>query len=329
MGILSKASRPRHKVIFRIFVLVPLVCSLQTRVCSAQSTGADWQIAAGGKMAFDVATVRVNTNAPSPNARYSNFPLGPGDVYVPSGGQFIAANFPLIAYIDFAYKVTDNQEQFLLPQIPKWANTARFDIQGTSQGNPTKDQMRLMMRSLLADRFRLIVHYEVRQVSVLALMMDSPGRLGPLLQQHVDDSPCPAVFRVPSPAPGSPPVTADRRFPTPCGGLLDMAPSEPGRFRVGARNISMELIASSIPGGASGINLPVLDRTGLAGNFDFALEFTPGHEDSSVQTANSHPDGAGPSFIVALRDQLGLKLEPQIGPVEVLVIDYVQEPPVN
>ena len=318
-----------RQTILKLSILAALTCTLPVTLCFAQSQTPDWQIAAGGKMAFDVASVRHNTNAPSPGALYSNFPLGPGDVYVPNGGQFRAMNFPLIAYIEFAYKITENQEQFLLPQIPEWVTTSRFDIQATAQGNPTKDQMRLMMQSLLEDRFRLLVHYEVRQVPVLALLMVSPGTLGPLLQQHADNSPCPTVFRIPSPAPGSPPVTLDRRFPATCGGLLDMAPSVPGRVRVGARNVAMGLIANSIPGGSSGVTLPVLDKTGLTGNFDFAVEFAPGPDGLAAPPTNFHPDTSGPTFVEALRDQLGLKLEAQQGPVDVFVIDYVEEPPVN
>jgi hypothetical protein len=64
-------------------------------------------------MAFDVVTVRQNRTAP-PYAVGSNFPSGPGDVYVPNGGSFRATNFPLLTYIAFAYKITDNQEQSFL-----------------------------------------------------------------------------------------------------------------------------------------------------------------------------------------------------------------------
>jgi uncharacterized protein (TIGR03435 family) len=217
----------------------------------------------------------------------------------------------------------------MLPQLPTWVGTARFDILAKAQGNPTKDQMRLMMQSLLADRFKLTVHDEIRQVPVFALVINLPGKLGPLLQQHVDDSPCPAVSRIPSPSPAAPPEIIDRRFPATCGGILWMAPSEPGRFRAGARNVSMELIASSIPGGSSGINRPVLDKTGLTGTFDFALEFAPQFEGPTPPNANFRADPAGPTFVDALRDQLGLKLEAQTGPVDVLVIDYVQDLPAN
>jgi hypothetical protein len=155
--------------------------TLNARSPSTQSASAptpDWEIAAGGKMAFDTVTVRQNTTAPPNAPRSATFPLGPGDVYISRGGFFGARNFPLYLYIFFAYKVTDNQEQFLDEQLPKWAFTDRFDIEARKEGNPTKDQMRLMMRSLLADRFRLAAHHEIRQLPVYALLVDQPGKLG-------------------------------------------------------------------------------------------------------------------------------------------------------
>jgi bla regulator protein blaR1 len=286
-----------------------------------------WQTDAGTKRAFDFTSVRRNTSAP-PNATGSNFPLGPGDVYVPNGGQFRAANYPLITYIEFAYKLTETQEPFLLSQLPKWAITDRFDIQGRAQGNPTKDQMRLMMQSLLADKFRLAVHYETRHVPVLALVMDQPGKLGPLLQKHPDDSPCTTNAQLPSPSPSSSPQFRDTRFPAACGGILGMTPSAPGRFRSGARNISMELFAASFPV-TTETDRPVVDRTGLTGKFDYALEFTPQLRPSSPPGEASRRDLTGPTLFEALREQLGLKLEPQMGDIESLIIDYVQEPSAN
>jgi uncharacterized protein (TIGR03435 family) len=279
-------------------------------------------------MAFDVASVRQNTSGPGYGMN-SNFPLGPGDVYAPNGGQFRATNFSLLAYIEFAYKVDGNQEQSLVSQLPKWVITSHFDIQAKAQGNPTKDQMRLMMQSLLADHFKLATHYETRQVPVFALLLDEPGKLGPLLQQHTDDSPCPTTFRIPSPAPTSPPQTLDVRFPATCGGIVGMTPSAPGRMRGGARNVSMDLIASSLAGGADGVGRPILDKTGLTGMFDFAFEFVPRFNAPSPPPGNFQPDPTGPTFTEALKEQLGLKLESQTGPVDVLVIDYVEEPSAN
>src|ERR1700674_1679793 len=97
-------------------ILAALTSAASVALCSTQTLSPpvpDWQKAAGGKMAFDVASVTRKTTA-RPYPIGSNFPLGPGDVYVPNGGLFKAANLPLTAYIGFAYKVTENQEEALL-----------------------------------------------------------------------------------------------------------------------------------------------------------------------------------------------------------------------
>jgi uncharacterized protein (TIGR03435 family) len=287
----------------------------------------DWQAAAGGKMAFDTVLFSRDTKAP-PNARNSNFPLGPGDVYVPNGGQFRALNFTLTELIEFAYKLTESQEPFLFSQLPKWATTDRFDIQGRAQGNPTKDQMRLMVQFLLADKLKLAAHYETRRVPVFAMVLDQPGKLGPLLQKHPDDSPCTTNPQIPSPSPSSSPQFRDTRFPDACGGIVNMTPSAPGRYRTGARNISMELFAASFPMGID-VDKPVIDRTGLTGKYDYALEFTATLTGSTPPSVASRRDLTAPTFLQALKEQLGLKLEPQTGDVTVLAITYVEEPPAN
>ena len=74
---------------------------------------------------------------------------------------------------------------------------------------------------------------------------------------------------------------------------------------------------------------PVLDRTGLTGKFDFAIEFSPQPDVPSAPGANFQPDPIGPTFMEALKEQLGLKLEPLSGPFDVLVIDHVEEPSAN
>jgi len=90
----------------------------------------------------------------------------------------------------------------------------------------------------------------------------------------------------------------------------------------------MELIASSIGQGGD-IDRPVMDKTGLTGMFDVAIEFTPQLDSSSPSDANSHRDLTGPTFQEALREQLGLKLEPQMGPIDFLVVSYVEQPSPN
>ena len=325
----------KHTGSVRKVFLKAILLALTSAMCLAQLAAQspnqpqepNWQTAAGGKMAFDVVTVRQNKIAP-PYASGSNFPLGPGDVYVPNGGQFRAMNYPLISYILFAYKLTGDQEQSLVSQLPKWAITERFDIQGRVQGNPSKDQMRLMMQAVLADRFHLSVRYETRQVPVFAVILEQPGTLGPLLQKHPDGSPCATTPALPSPAPGAPAQYLDTRFPATCGGIVNMPPSTPGRVRWGARNVSMELIATSM-GDGEGVDRPELDKTGLTGMYDFAIEYTPQLTPSSPPGANSHRDLTGPTFQQALRDQLGFRLEPQMGPMDFLMISSVEEPSIN
>lgn len=293
----------------------------------SQSTQ-DWEMAAGGNMAFESASVSQNITA-VPGGVYFNFPIGPGDVYIPNGGVFRVRNLPLPNLIMFAYKMTPNQEQSLISQLPQWAITYRFDVDGKAEGNPTKDQMRLMVQSLLADRFNLRVHYETRQIPILALVQDGSGQLGPLLQRHPDESSCPTTPGIPTPPPTAPPQTIaiDTRFPVTCGGIVGMAASGPGRVRTGARNVSMDLIANSISESNIGEDRPVVNKTGLTGNFDFAIEFGPEVPRSANPGSRAHT--AAPTFAEALQEQLGLKLVPQTGSLDVLVIDFIQELPPN
>jgi uncharacterized protein (TIGR03435 family) len=222
-------------------------------------------------------------------------------------------------YIVFAYKLDANVYQSLRPQLPKWANTELFDIQArAANSNPTKDQMRLMMQSLLADRFKLAVHTETRQGPVLALVLDKPGKLGPQLRPHSDDPPCPSVasstVRLPAVAGG---------YPAICG-YSGMGPTtKPGHRNMGGRNVSIELMGGSF-GAIGQLGRPVLDQTGLQGNFDYIIEWTPAPNDSQPANA-AQPEQTGPTFLEALKDQLGLKLVPQTGPIDILVIDHIEQ----
>ena len=127
------------------------------------------------KMAFDVASIKENKDGQRV-APKSNFPIGPGAMYGPNGGMFSATNYPLVVYIQFAYKIGGNMET-LRKQLPDWAFTKRFDIEAkTDNHNATKDEMRLMMRSLLADRFKLTVHTAIQQTPVYALVLAKPWK---------------------------------------------------------------------------------------------------------------------------------------------------------
>ena len=78
-----------------------------------------------------------------------------------------------------------------------------------------------------------------------------------------------------------------------------------------------------------GVDRPVLDKTGLTGTYDFAIEFTPQIEGSTPPGAVQQRDLTGPTAVEAIRDQLGLRLEPQTGPIDFLIIDYVEAPLAN
>jgi uncharacterized protein (TIGR03435 family) len=187
-----------------------------------------------------------------------------------------------------------------------------------------------MMQVLLADRFKLAMHHETRQLPMFALVLDKPGKVGPQLQPHPADSPCPTA----APPPDSLSPTVAGGFPEPCGAISDVQPSAPGRLRVGARNIPMGMMASSLEvlgnmGTSGNIDRPVLDKSGLTGKVDFVIEWTPELNGPRSPGATFQPDPTGPTFMEALKEQLGLKLDSQKGPVDVIVIDHIEQPSEN
>ncbi len=282
-----------------------------------------WQIAAGGKMAFDVASVKLS---PPDAPLNSLFPLDNGDSYRPTAGRF-KSNFPLWVYLQFAYKhrFTPDQTHAMLAHLPKWVSDDRFTIEAKAEGNPTKDQMRLMMQSLLADRFKLAVHFETPEVPVFALTLIKPGRLGPNLHLHSDGPPCEGHAPEPPPADGSPRVVSDV-FPAVCDVYArERRPNGVG-FKDGSRNTTMALFAESISGGAG---RPVLDQTGINEKIDFILEWVPEQYAPLLVDGNASPDLQGPTLQQALREQLGLKLESTKGPIQILIIDHIERPTEN
>ena len=176
------------------------------------------------KLEFDVASVRQNKSAAD---SHSNFSLDSGniystvnvgDIFAPKGDYFSATSQPLWRYIVFAYKLSGAQELALRfkfftglsSNVPSWVTggfdvaAERFDIEARASGNPTKDQMRVMMQSLLADRFKLVVHTETRQAPVFALVLVKPAKTGPNLKPHRVDDLCPSAPPSDSPPSASP-----------------------------------------------------------------------------------------------------------------------------
>jgi uncharacterized protein (TIGR03435 family) len=273
------------------------------------------------KPAFAFMTVKPSK--PGSAVSNSSFPLGPGDAYTPNGGYFAATNFPLVTYIAFAWKLLGNQLQALIAQAPPWVSAERFDITARAGKDPGKDGMRLMMRSLLADKFKLVVHNETREVPAFGMTLLKAGKTGPQLRAHPQKSTCESK----APA-DSEPIADKEGFPVVCGSLVGMAPRAAGHLRLGARNVTMAFIASSL-NQMSNLDRPVLDQTGLNGTFDFVLEWERDAPAPATAGADSHAVVSLPKFLQAIQDQLGVKLEPQKGSAEFLVVDSVEHPAAN
>ena len=318
----------------KILWIVPLVmlssatAYAQDIVETPQVTSSELtQAPQANQLSFEAASVKPDKSDASP---YSNFPLNSGDFYTSNGGLFSATNFPLVTYIFFAYKIMGNQAHFVVPQLPGWVMTDRFDIQARAAGNSTKDQMRLMMQSLLADRFKLFIHNEMREVPVLAFVLVKPGKTGPQLQPHPADAPCETSVAPPSRDNSIPDIflrTAPGGFPAICNGILGIPPTVAGRSRLGGRNVTIGFMADMFSQRVD-LGRPMIDETGLTGTFDFLLEFTP-EPKSSTPNSNTAPDPNGPTFEQALRDQLGLKMESRKSSMEVIVVDHVEHPSEN
>ncbi|HTX39919.1 MAG TPA: TIGR03435 family protein [Bryobacteraceae bacterium] len=282
-------------------------------------------------MAFEVASVTPSRGEVGP----PSFPVNVGEAYRPTGGYF-RADFALRTYIEFAYKLPPvaTLESEMFRRLPEWVTADSYHIEARAAiRNPTKDQMRLMMQSLLADRFKLEAHFETREMPVFALTLVKPGKLGPKLVLHAGGPPC-------SPADSANDAygaylyggraakgrETRETFPPFCDSVAFMR-KPGGILLLGYRNATMEMVAGSLSG-AVGQGRPVIDQTGLIGRYDFTMEWTL-TPNGSPDTGSAPPDTAGPTSLEALRDQLGLKVESTRGPVRILVIDKVARPSAN
>jgi bla regulator protein blaR1 len=285
-----------------------------------------WQAAAGGHMAFEVASVKLLK--PGSRGRPPNFALDPGDGFRTDSGESphgrFSATFPVPIFIVFAYKLMLSSEQAdaIRAHQPKWFDTDRFEIDAKAPGNPTKDQMRLMMQSLLAERFHLAVHYESQEMPVYALTLIKPGTWGPKLIRHADGPPCDAS--APADRAVAPNPDADV-FPPRCESMMAV-PGKNGRRVEGSRNTTTALLAFILSRTAG---RPVVDRSGITDRIDYRMEWTPESNGPAIPGVEVQPDPNPVTFLDALREQLGLKLESTKAPVQNLVIDRIERPSEN
>jgi bla regulator protein blaR1 len=306
----------------RAFAVAWLFAFGFARAQAPPSQSANWQTAAGGHAEFEVASIHLSEPG---SFVHPNMALNNEDTPVPPGGEFIA-DFPLQIFIEFAYKImpTHEQEEAMLAHLPKWVAADHFVIRAHFAANPTKDQIRLMMQSLLSDRFRLVTHFQSQDAAVFALVLDRQGRLGSRIRPHVEGMPCDASFAAPTDR--TSPSLAPGGFLPHCG-LVQAIDGPNHTVLIGARNIALDHIAAYLSD-FEGQGRPIVDQTGLNGTFDFSLNWLP--DRIRLLPAGSAPlDAQGPSFLEALRDQLGLKLKPTHASVQTLVIDHVEQPTPN
>jgi bla regulator protein blaR1 len=258
------------------------------------------------KFEFEVASVRLNEKWKFADPGYS---LDSDDSYVPGQGLFVADG-PLSTFIAFAYKL--DLMNSMIARLPKWANEESYEIRARVPGRPSKDQVRLMMRALLAERFQLAMHFEKQERSALALTLIKPGKLGPGLHRHDEAAGCKVS--------GTPPRPQGRILALdwlPCN--VYIALDRPaGAIFAGARNTTMRQLCAFLSN-VGGYGRTVVDQSGVGGAIDFGIEYTRPKPDGDVDQGGSSVE----SLEEALGDQLGAKLTPVRAVVDIPVVDEV------
>jgi len=290
-------------------VAVALTCGAITLRLSAMPQGQDQ------RLRFEVASVKPNVS------QDRIVQIGQ------TGTRFTARGVTLALLIRTAYGV----QEFQVIGAPPWADSDRFDVVATMpdvsgapavpSGGPSRQS--LMLRALLEERFGLAAHTEKREMPVYAIVVArKDGQLGPSLVRSTVDCAALAASRGRGAAPPPPPA-----------GQLAPCSSSVGPGAITARSQTMAQLAaalSRLTNTGSSLGRLIVDRTGLDGSFDVDLRFTP------ERVPDFGPGGPPPgvpaidpnaaSIFAAMQEQLGLKLEAQRAPVDVVVIDRVEKP---
>jgi uncharacterized protein (TIGR03435 family) len=293
----------------------------------------------GSAQTFDVASIKPAE--PMTGGRIMiGVRGGPG---TEDPGRITYTGMPVKMVIANAFDVKGYQIQG-----PSWLDTERFDITVKVPAGATKEQARIMMQNLLAERFRLAIHHETKEMASYVLTVGSKG----LKMKSVDPEPAPD----PNSAPPLPPPGG--RGPMKMGkdGFPEM-PAFAGRGG-GPMMIMMngkaKMMCTSCPVSritetlGNQLGKPVVDQTGLTGNFEFSLFFEPDMSNMRMVGVPPPPGAAGfsapgggagagpapegnldtaPPLLSAIQDQLGLKLEPKKAPADLIVIDHMEKTP--
>jgi uncharacterized protein (TIGR03435 family) len=248
---------------------------------------------------FDAASVKVNKTG---DARTGG---------VLAGNRFSMINETAWRLIGEAYALSQPLPRNLIQGGPDWIDTERFDVEGVAQTPLTRERARVMLRTVLRQRFKLDVHIESREAPIYALVMArGDGKLGPQLKRAT--APCSAR-------------AASGQTPSCAMGF--------GFGRLTANGLTMSDLATT--GLSRFTDRTVVDHTGLTGPFDWTLVWTPDNlpqrppgtpPDQPLTVNGLVVDPKGPNLFTALQEQLSLKLESARGPVDVVVIDHIERP---
>jgi uncharacterized protein (TIGR03435 family) len=209
------------------------------------------------------------------------------------GGRVTVTNHTLRNIV----RQTNRLQSYQIVGGPEWVDQDRWDIVAKGEGDPPFEQLTAMMQTLLTDRFKLLTHRETREMPIYALVLVRPdGRLGPQVKASTVD--CAAIAAAARSRGGTPPPPGAGPQ---CGTNINNS-----RLRMSAQLMTDLARNLSIV-----TDRMVVDKTGLTGIFDLELQWN---------------DTDGPSLVTAVQEQLGLKLDAQRGPVDVLVIDSAQKP---
>jgi uncharacterized protein (TIGR03435 family) len=228
---------------------------------------------------------------------------------------YAASNLSLKMLVQSAYGIRED----LISGAPSWADSARFDIDAKVAGSDvdalkklSPEQRRLLLQPLLADRFKLKIHTETKQLPVYEIVLAKGGS------------------KLKEATPGDTYANGIKGHDGPGGG--GMMRFGPGQLT--AQAVPLTTLANML---SQQLHRTVLDKTGLTGKYDLELTWTPEQgadpmfkgAEGSPQRGDAAPDSSGPSIFTALQEQLGLKLQSAKGPVETLVIDHVEMPSEN
>ncbi|WP_158823758.1 M56 family metallopeptidase [Granulicella sp. S156] len=294
----------------KIMLAAVAVCTLAVPLLIAQ---------ANHRLEFEVASVR---QAPPHLPERGNESLNGYELQGKSftGGLF-STNAPLYLYLDFAYKITDvRQATSFMDQMPPWARDVNYTIEARAAESATADDVRLMMRSLLEDRFHLHLHSETHDAPALVLTLahSAPGP-----QLHLHTAPTPCVSRASATETMS---AGGVNRPIYCG--LD-AWNVDGRLHFRYINATPSQLTSSV---GSLVNVSqdpgmrtysVVDGTNFSGLIDFDIEFVKNEQQAEANHTS------GPLFDQAFAQQLGLRITRATAPVTTLMIDHIEPPTPN